>query len=202
MNLQPLRIDAGWTVTYNQLYEVDPIAGFEDYFDGSSLLMLQNRGRLKFIDVAWRPELDINGEFEVVVLNFLENFNSKTNDFDVEVDWEVPLLTYTTKSRIELVAKLEELMRILPVYKDPRILDKRGVVNETSEAFRLELNTNGISDDLIQNILEKGNAKIQNLILDHAEITRSIVLKFYNEGTTKKVRNKANQKLNSKRFKE
>ena len=61
MNLQPLRIDAGWLVSYNQLYEVDPTSGFEPYFDGSSLLILRNNARLKLIDVQWRPEQDLNG---------------------------------------------------------------------------------------------------------------------------------------------
>lgn len=51
MKLQSLRIEAGWKVKYNQLYEVDPILGFEDYFDGSSLLMLEDTRRLKLIDV-------------------------------------------------------------------------------------------------------------------------------------------------------
>ena len=35
MNLQPLRIEAGWQVDYNQLYEVDAVKGFEHYFEGS-----------------------------------------------------------------------------------------------------------------------------------------------------------------------
>jgi hypothetical protein len=63
MNLQPLRIEAGWQVTYNQLYEVDPTVGNEHYFEGSSLLMLKNKARLKLIDVQWRPERDLNGEY-------------------------------------------------------------------------------------------------------------------------------------------
>ncbi|WP_372938281.1 hypothetical protein [Seonamhaeicola sp.] len=137
MNLQPLRIAAGWQVDYNQLYEVDPISGYEHYFEGSSLLMLRNNARLKLIDVQWRPERDLNGEFQVNVLNFVENFNSKTNKFDIKPNWEHPFLSFTTKSRLKLVEKLEELMQTLPVYKDPRITKKRGVVDELSETYRL-----------------------------------------------------------------
>tara|TARA_B110001450_G_scaffold201932_1_gene191115 strand:- start:45 stop:539 length:495 start_codon:yes stop_codon:yes gene_type:complete len=164
--------------------------------------MLRNNIRLKLIDVQWRPELDINGEYQIQVLNFVENFNSKTNEFDTEPNWENPFLTFATKSRLILVDKLEELLRTLPVFEDPRITKRRGVIDELSESYRLKLKENGISIELIKNILEKGSAKIQNHILDSNEITREIILKFTENGITKKVRNKANQKLNCKRFKE
>lgn len=201
MELQPLRIEAGWQVDYNQFYEVDPAPGYEHYFEGSSLLILQNNSRLKLIDVQWRPEKDLEGEYQMEVLNFLENFNTKTNEFDIAPNWENPFLTFSTKSRINLVDKLEELMRILPVYEDPRITEKRGIVDELSEAYRLELLENGISTSLAQKILKNGNPAIQNHLLDLKELTREIILMFAEMGTTKKVRNKAKNKLCSKRFK-
>jgi hypothetical protein len=202
MNLQPLRIEAGWCVNYNQLYEVDPISGYEIYFEGSSLLMLENKPRLKLIDIQWRPERDLNGEYKLQVLNFVENHNPKTNEFDNEVNWEMPFLTFTTKSRLELVEKLEELMRVLPNYEDPRITINRGVVDEISEFYRINLIENGLSKELIKKVLENGNSKIQNIILDDDKVTREIILQFEQNGISKKVRNKATQKLNSKQFKE
>ena len=201
MNHQPLRIEAGWLVKYNQFYEVDPIVGFEDYFDGSSLLMLVNHSRLKFIDVEWRPEKDLHGEYQIQVLNFIENFNQKNNQFDIEPNWENPFLTFTTKSRLELVEKLEELMRTLPIFQEQRITSKRGVISQPSESYRLELQETGITKALVKNILANGNAKIQNLLLDHTDITREIILELYENGITKKVQNKAKHKLNNKRFK-
>ena len=114
MNLQPLRIEAGWQVDYNQLYEVDAVEGFEHYFEGSSLLMLKNRCRLRLIDVEWRPERDLNGAYHIRVLNFVEIFNPKRNEFDCNPDWENQHLDLIIKSRLELVNKLEELMRTLP----------------------------------------------------------------------------------------
>lgn len=202
MNLQPLRIESNWQVLYNQLYEVDPISGNEPYFDGSSLLMLQNNIRLKLIDVKWQPERDLNGQYQIQVLNYVENFNSKTNEFCSEPNWENPFLTFVTTSRLELVEKLEELMRTLPVYEDPRITKKRGIVDTISESYRLNLKENGISVRLVKNILENGSAEIQNHILENNNITREVILKFSENGITKKVKNKANQKLKSKRFKE
>jgi hypothetical protein len=55
MNLQPLRIATNWQVSYNQFYEVDPIIGYEHYFEGSSLLTLRNSKLLKIINLQWRP---------------------------------------------------------------------------------------------------------------------------------------------------
>lgn len=71
----------------------------------------------------------MNGEFQLQVLNYFENFNLKTNSFDNRPHWEHPFLIYTTKSRTALVDKLEELMQTLPAYQDPRILIKRGIID-------------------------------------------------------------------------
>ena len=202
MKLKPLRIEAGWLVNYNQFYEVDPAPGYEHYFEGSSLLLLQNNSRLKLIDLQWRPERDLSGEYQVEVLNFLENFNAKTNEFDIVPNWENPFLTFTSKSSVNLVEILKELNRVLPVYEDPRMTEKRGLVDELSESYRLELLENGISTTLVQKILKYGSPAIQNHLLDQNELTREIILMFAEKGKTKKVRNKAKQKLNSQQFKE
>lgn len=200
MNLQPLRIEAGWQVTYNQLYEVDPVIGNESYFEGSSLLMLQNDLRLQLIDVQWRPEQDLNGRYELQVLNFVEHFNPKTNSFDIDPNWEEPFFTFTATSRLTLVDKLEDLMKTLPVFEYPRMILTRGVLDPISESYRLRLEKNGISTELINDILENGKANIQNHILDHKEMTRELLLRFSKDGINKKVKNKAKQKLTSKPF--
>lgn len=199
MKLQPLRIEAGWQVSYNQLYEIDPVPGLENYFEGSSLLVLRNDARLKLIDVEWRPERDLNGEYRLTVLNFVENYNAKTNDYDHNPIWEHPFLAFNTRSRSDLVEKLEELMRTLPVHKDPRMLLRRGIVDELSESYRVELLENGISVDLIGKVLSNGSSKIQNHILEHDDITWEIASLFAENGITKKVKNKALRILNSKR---
>lgn len=200
MNLQPLRIEAGWQVTYNQFYVVDPIPGHESYFEGSSLLMLRNNARLKIIDVQWRPELDLDGEYQLQVLNFVENFNPITNEFNAEPNWEHPVLNFATKSRLVLVKKLEDLLRTLPVFEDPRMTEKRGLIDELSESYRLKIVENGISSDCINDILKKGSAQLQGYILNHKDLTREILLKFAENGLTKKVKNQAKQKLTSKGF--
>jgi hypothetical protein len=84
-------------------------------------------------------------------------------------------------------------MGTLPIYEDPRITSKRGAVSEPSESYRLELETIGISTELVKNILENGNANIQNLLLDHKDITRKIISEFQENGITKKVKTKQNK---------
>ncbi|WP_336127784.1 hypothetical protein [Mesoflavibacter sp. CH_XMU1422-2] len=202
IRLQPLRVEAGWAIKYNQFYEVDPLKGNESFFEGSSLLMLEDRGRLKLIDVQWRPERNLDGKFQLEVLNFLENYNPKTNELDKDVDWENPFYSFSTKNRLELVEKLEKLMYSLPVEIDSRILIKRGEISEPSESYRLILVKEGISKKLVDKIIKNGNAQIQNLVLDQPDITRKIILNFSKNGVSKKVKNKAKQKLTSKRFKE
>lgn len=194
MNLQPLRVEAGWHVSYNQLYELDPVEGNEAYFDGSSLLVLINDLRLTLIDVEWRPERDLNGTFQITVLNFVEHFDPGTNEFRRDPNWDTPHSTFSTSSRKELVRKLEELMRTLPIYKDPRMTVKRGLVDEPSESYRLELLENGLSPELVRQILEHGGPSIQSLVLDHQGVTQEIIQQFVENGITKKVRNKAQQK--------
>ena len=200
IELQPLRVYGGWTIDWNTFYEVDPVEGRERFFMGSSLLLLTNLHRKKIIDLEWRPEMDLNGHFILIVSSYVEVFNERTLEFDKEFVEDNTIPSYKTRSREEVVDKLDELMRILPTTPDPRILKKRGVISEPSESFRLELLENGLSEPLISKILNEGNSRIQNILLDHKDINREIVELFFEKGTNKKVKNKATQKLNSKRF--
>ena len=89
-------------------------------------------------------------------------------------------------------------MRSLPAYEAPIITKKRGIVEEASESYRLARIENGISKELVHLILEKGSDTIQIQLLAHKEITREIVLDFADNGGTKKVKNRAKNKLNNK----
>lgn len=201
IKLQPLRISAGWTITYNTFYEVEPVEGKEVFFDGLSLLMLNNDSIRKIIDLEWRPERDINGSYILRVINYIEHYNSKKTEYEKIPDWENLHMTFSSKSRLEMVSKLEELMPCLPVTQDERILEKRGMVSQPSESFRLELLENGLTSELISKVIDKGNSKIQTLLLDHPDINREILQLFLEKGKNKRIRNKASQKLLSKQFK-
>lgn len=67
--LQPLRIPSGWRVNWNTLFELDPSAENirRGYFGGSSLFAAVNEGLRLSLDVAWRPEDDPAGEYQLTV---------------------------------------------------------------------------------------------------------------------------------------
>ena len=199
---QPLRIETGWKVTWNTFDEVDPAEDTMHYFSGSSLLTLHHENANRFIDLSWRPEESIDGNFILLVLNTIEVFNPKTNTLDIDVDWENPYLRFESKSRLEIVAKLEQLMLQLSPFEDPRILKNRGVLDEPSETYRLELIENGLTNELVAEIMANGNRKIQTLLIDHPNMTKDILQNLAENGYSNKVKNKAKAKLNSKKYRD
>ena len=86
-------------------------------------------------------------------------------------------------------------------YNDPRILKNRGVVDEPSESYRIDLEENGLISKVLDKILTDGNKQIQILTLDHKDITKEIITRFLNETTFNKVKNKAASLLKNRKFK-
>lgn len=200
MNLQPLKIPAGWLVDWNLLTDTDPTEDTIHEFTGSSLLLISSHILLKAIDVSWRPEGDINGAYQLQVICLLPKFNNKTNTLDYEGIWESPELEFTTKNRLELVDKLNHLLFYLKPYTDTRILLQPGVVDEPNEAIRQEFLSKGLTEKVVSKILDSNHKVLQNLMLDHEDISRPIVEKLVEIGVSKGVRNKAKQLLSSKRL--
>lgn len=69
VRLQPLRIHPDWTIDWNAFFEVDPTpetiaAG---YFGGSSLFAAHSTDLRLAIDVEWRPEDDLEGQYHLTV---------------------------------------------------------------------------------------------------------------------------------------
>ncbi|MAB47621.1 MAG: hypothetical protein CMC05_03220 [Flavobacteriaceae bacterium] len=200
MNLQPLKIPAGWSVDWNLLTDTDPTEDIIHEFTGSSLLHISSHTRLKAIDVSWRPEGDINGAYQLQVIYLLPKFNTKTNTLDYEGVWEAPELEFSTQNRLELVDKLNHLLFYLKPYTDTRILLKPGIVDEPNEAIRQEFLSKGLTEKVVSKILDSNHKVLQNLMLDHEDISRPIVEKLVEIGVSKGVRNKAKQLLSSKRL--
>ena len=65
------------------------------------MLILKNPDRLKFIDVQWRPERDLNGSFHLTVLNYLEDYDNRLNTFEVNPDWDNPILEISSPILIQ-----------------------------------------------------------------------------------------------------
>lgn len=65
LDIQPLRIPAGWRIGWNTLYLSS--AAEPGSFGGSSLFRAVNEGRRFGIEVEFRPEFDPEGSFHLTV---------------------------------------------------------------------------------------------------------------------------------------
>lgn len=105
ISLQPLRIPTGWTVDWNQFYDVEPgaellIKGLPNadvwQFFLQDLLQLKHFNYNLILDLSWIPEADPNGNYQLVLI---------TNQ-----DWENPLATFHSRSKDEIVKKINALL--------------------------------------------------------------------------------------------
>lgn len=101
--LQPLRIPAGWFVSYNNgLYEIDPdqaeVPELERWWVfKQDMLQMRHEATNRLLDVGWYPEGDlVNGGYGLVVH---------------EGDFHGPELhRFKTRDRLALVAEVERLL--------------------------------------------------------------------------------------------
>ena len=94
--LQPLRISAGWFVSYNMFSEYDPERDDEKYCSElcEDLLQLKNRNLL--IDLGWYPHGDINGSYKLYLVDITKDF-----------PFETPLELFSSKSKKEIIYMIE-----------------------------------------------------------------------------------------------
>ena len=94
--LQPLRIQAGWKIQYNNFTEYDiNIHNKQDSFElHEDLLQLHNEKANLIIDLGWYPSYDINGNY---ILQLVKNF-----------DWNCPLEQISSTSKNEIIAYIEK----------------------------------------------------------------------------------------------
>ncbi|MCI2229460.1 hypothetical protein MC378_09805 [Polaribacter sp. MSW13] len=117
IELQPLRITSGWNIEWNLFYEADPSEKTMHYLDASSLLHLNNYSLMRAINLDFKPENDVNGYFNLRVINLTEVLNLKTKKITYDGDWENLYYEFTSKSRIEIVKEIERLVRETPPLK-------------------------------------------------------------------------------------
>ena len=104
-NLQPIRVPSGWTVTINNLFEVELTPETSDWFTCSVLLGGVRRSSGHCFDSRVEPEGDPNGEF---VIDFLKiDYDQKGKPVK---NSEVFLGEFRTKSKIEFIKKIESFM--------------------------------------------------------------------------------------------
>lgn len=99
-NLQPLRIQSGWSFLYNKLTDLEPDSISED--DPAWLFTLvqdilymrkENRKQTVAIDLGWYPDGDPHGTYRLVAV---------LND-----DFQNPILEFTSRSTQEIVDTME-----------------------------------------------------------------------------------------------
>lgn len=106
--LQPLRVPTGWIVSWNQFYDVEPDADLliEGLPDGDIWeLFLQDLLQLKYpssnliLDLSWIPEADPNGSYHLKLI--------------ANEDWEFPIATFQSRSKVEVVSKIDSLLLMI-----------------------------------------------------------------------------------------
>ncbi len=94
--LQPLRIQAGWKVEYNNFTEYDMEEdGGNDWLEwNEDLLRLYNEKANLIIDLGWYPAYHIDGNY---LLQLVRDFQ-----------WDCPLEQIASKSKKEIIACIEK----------------------------------------------------------------------------------------------
>lgn len=103
LRLQPLRIPAGWLVSFNNgLYEIDPdpemVPESERWWVfKEDMVQMRHEGTNRLLDIGWYPEGElVGGHYRLVVH---------------ESDFLGPELhRFTTQDRLALVAEVERLL--------------------------------------------------------------------------------------------
>jgi hypothetical protein len=103
LRLQPLRIPAGWLVSYNNgLYEIDPDPVLVPESDRwwvfkEDMLQMRHEATNRLLDLGWYPEGDLSGGAYGLVVH--------------EGDFRGPELhRFSTRDRSALVAEVERLL--------------------------------------------------------------------------------------------
>ncbi|AIQ53398.1 hypothetical protein [Paenibacillus sp. FSL R7-0331] len=99
--LVPLRIPAGWKISFNQFTESNPELFIDDEYIyrwefNEDIFQFENSYRKRILDLSWRPEFNPNGEYILVLLDA---------DFP---DWSQPLSEFRTKEIKKIIEKTEQ----------------------------------------------------------------------------------------------
>jgi hypothetical protein len=103
--LQSLKIPTGWTVTWNQFYDIEPNSNI--YLDGlpdgdvwelflQDLLQLKHFNKNIILGLGWTPEANPEGSYLLQVI--------------ADEDWSTPIVVYKSKNKSEVVGKIDDLL--------------------------------------------------------------------------------------------
>ncbi|MED7666588.1 hypothetical protein GXB78_05110 [Pseudomonas moraviensis subsp. stanleyae] len=103
--LQPIRIPSGWTITINNLFEVELTAETCDWFSSSVLIGGARQSTGHCFDTRVEPEGDPDGEFVIDMLTI--EYDKRGEPIK---NSEKFLGEFRTKSKIEFIERIEEFM--------------------------------------------------------------------------------------------
>ena len=104
-NLQAIRVPSGWTITINNLFEVELTDSTSGWYSSSVLIGGVRQSTGHCFDARLEPEGDPSGEF---VVDFL-TINYDKNGKPIKRS-EVYIGEFRTKNKAELIAKIESYM--------------------------------------------------------------------------------------------
>ena len=104
--LQPIRVPAGWTITWNNLIEEDPSKDNFIVFNGSTIFAARHEASTFEIDLEFDPKNIENGQF---VARFFRYDPSKSEDDQNRADDQI----VRSRERSGIVAIIEGFMATL-----------------------------------------------------------------------------------------
>ncbi|TDK53410.1 hypothetical protein [Pseudomonas moraviensis] len=103
--LHPIRVPSGWTITINNLFEVELTPDTSEWFSSSVLIGGVRRSTGRCFDSRVEPEGDPEGYF---VIDFLTiEYDHKGKPIK---NSEIFLGEFRTKSKLEFIEKIESFM--------------------------------------------------------------------------------------------
>lgn len=125
IQLQELRIPAGWYIHLNKFYHIDPDPSIEiengpegfgvfELFFEVTLFTARHIARRKFIDLGWYPMWETDGQYILEAFSYQEWENTESGSETSHLSKEL-IFTFSTRVREELVEVLEKLMLALAV---------------------------------------------------------------------------------------
>ncbi|MGG0179119.1 hypothetical protein [Gottfriedia acidiceleris] len=91
--IQPLRLLGGWTVEFNNFYEIEPDKCKDFGYFVQDLLRLSNSKFNLILDLGWYPDSNENGAYDLLLIK--------------DYNWEMPLEYFESKNTKAIVDKIE-----------------------------------------------------------------------------------------------
>ncbi|CAM4447664.1 hypothetical protein [Paenibacillus tarimensis] len=97
LNIHPLRITEGWSVKYNNFWQIDPKSLEHDddrwFMFTESLLQLYHEKSSTILDLGWNPDLSPEGSYLVLIVK--------------NMDWDNPIYEFESDDYNKIIQFIE-----------------------------------------------------------------------------------------------